>query len=566
MLEYLRIRDLALIENVELDFTKGMNVLTGETGAGKTFILKAIQFLLGEKLSADMVRAGSDKAQVEAVFYIGEAEYMLRRELIAETGRSRFFLNDSIASQETVKELRPSLILHVGQHGQQRLLQPSFQGKIIDSFLEDQSLIMQKEEAYKTLKTIVSSKSDLFCKIENLKERRELLELQQKEIEKVDPEDAEEEKLENLRTQYKSMDYIKNAYDEGFAILNGNGDTSLFDLLSQLERVLETLNKNQDFDHEMGTSYDALLTFKEEIKDLNARFRTIPQVNIELDMTLDEIEARLYELAQLKRKLNRTLPQILQLRDEIEENLSFLDACSLDIIRLEKEEIGAVKTLQNTLQKLNIEREKAARYFCNALQEELKGLGFSEKVAVIPEFVEHNLNKVNSHKDSTQKHLANKDTIINKKQNKNDLLEEHFDNLQENSSSCIEKTVRLLWAPNPGQVPQALDKIASGGELSRFLLAVIGLQEAQSEDATLIFDEVDAGIGGITLNRVAERLSSLAQKRQMLLITHWPQLAARAKNHFFISKEFTENETFSRCVRLSEKEKELELQRMAGEE
>ena len=530
MLEYLRIRDLALIENVELDFTTGMNVLTGETGAGKTFIMKAIQFLLGEKLSSDMVRAGSEKAQVEAVFYIGSEEYMLRRELIAETGRSRFFLNGNVTSQETVKELRPSLILHVGQHGQQRLLQSSFQAKIIDDFLEDKSILTEKDNDHKTLKKIIADKEALFVKIENLKDKRELLELQQKEIEKVEPEEGEEDKLEAMRKQYKSMDYIKNAYEEGLSILHGKGDSGLLSLLNQLERVLEMLNKNDDFDHQVGNAYESLLAFQEEVKDLNGRFRSSPEVDLDLEMSSDEIESRLYALAQLKRKLNRSLSQIVQLKDEIDTNLSFLDACSLDIIRLEKAEKDATLTLFATVDKLNKAREYAATHFCTALQEELKGLGFSEKVSVIPEFVPHILNK------------GAEDNI------------------------CVENTVRLLWAPNPGQAPQALDKIASGGELSRFLLAVIGLQESQSEDATLIFDEVDAGVGGITLNRVAERLTSLAEKRQMLLITHWPQLAARGKNHFRISKEFTENETFSRCIRLDEEMRKEELSRMAGNE
>ena len=543
MLEYLRIRDLALIENVELDFTKGMNVLTGETGAGKTFILKAIQFLLGEKLSSDIIRPGSEKAQVEAVFYIGSEEYMLRRELIAETGRSRFFLNGNVASQDVVKELRPSLILHVGQHGQQRLLQASFQAKLIDDFLEDKTLLTQKDDAHKALKNIISEKEVLFAKIETLKDKRELLELQQKEIEKVDPEEGEDEKLEAMRTQYKSMDYIKEAYEEGFSILHGNGDTGLLALLNQLERVLEMLNKNKDFDHKVSSSYEALLSFQEEARELGSRFRSSPKADLDIDMTSNDIESRLYALAQLKRKLNRSLSQIVQLKDEIDANLSFLDACSLDIIQLEKKEKEAVSALSAILSKLNLAREKAANHFCQALQEELKGLGFSEKVAVIPEFVPHVLNK-------------NTDGNTNENTAKN----------ADKKDSCIENTVRLLWAPNPGQPAQALDKIASGGELSRFLLAVIGLQQDQFEDATLIFDEVDAGVGGITLNRVADRLSSLADKRQMLLITHWPQLAARGKNHFQISKEFTENETFSRCIRLDEKQREEELSRMAGNE
>lgn len=527
MLEYLRIRDLALIDNTEMDFTAGMNVLTGETGAGKTFILKAIQFLLGEKLTADMVRKGKEKAQVEAIFYLGDTEYMLRRELLAETGRSRFFLNGNVSSQDSVKELRPMLILHVGQHGQQRLLQPSFQAALIDGFIADKNLIAQKEEAVKALKNCIQEKIDLTAKIAALTDKRELLEMQQVEIEKINPEPDEEETLEALRRQYKSIDHIRQAYDEGLEILFGGDGEGLISQLNRLERVLAALTKNDDFDHDMDSVYDALLNFQEEIKELSAKFRNVPSPEIDSDMSLNDIESRLYQLAQLKRKLNRSIAQIITLKAEVEENLSFLDACTLDMHSLEKKEKELTRNLQNILAEVNTAREQAGNLFCAALEKELSGLGFSEKVRVLPEFTEHNINK---------------------------------DGLE----PCMEKTVRLLWAPNPGQNPQPLDKIASGGELSRFLLAVIGLQQSQYEDATLIFDEVDAGVGGITLNRVADRLSALAEKRQMLLITHWPQLAARGKNHFKISKEIIDDETYSRCIRLNEEQRRQELERMAG--
>lgn len=528
MLEYLRIRDLALIDDTELDFTKGMNVLTGETGAGKTFILKAIQFLLGEKLSADMVRKGKEKAQVEAIFYLGDTEYMLRRELMAETGRSRFFLNGNVSSQESMKELRPLLILHAGQHGQQRLLQPSFQANLIDDFMEDKTLLSQKEEIHKALKACVQEKKDLLAKIETLKDKRELLEMQQAEIEKVNPETGEEEYLENLRQQFKSIDHIRQSYEEGLEILFGSDNSGgLLSQLNHLERILLSLNKDTDFDHDVDSVYESLLNFQEEAKELSAKFRTVPSPDIDSSMSLNDIESRLYKLAQLKRKLNRSIDQIVNLKEEIEENLSFLDACNLDIIRIEKKEKELTHALQEILVKTNGARESASQKFCSALEKELAGLGFSEKVQVIPEFKEHDINK---------------------------------DGLE----PCMEKVVHLLWAPNPGQNPQPLDKIASGGELSRFLLAVIGLQQSQYEDATLIFDEVDAGVGGITLNRVAERLSALAEKRQMLLITHWPQLAARGKNHFKITKEFIDDETYSRCVRLNEEQRKSELERMAG--
>ena len=185
MLEYLRIRGLALIDDMELEFGEGMNVLTGETGAGKSFILKAINFVLGDKLTTDMVRPGRDKAQVEALFTRhgenGEEEVVLRRELSASSGRSHFFLNGALTSQDAVRALRPALLFHVSQHGQQRLLQPAYQAALIDSFLPDQTIVARKDALVRELKDVAEQRRRLLDRMEMLSEKRELLEMQQKE-------------------------------------------------------------------------------------------------------------------------------------------------------------------------------------------------------------------------------------------------------------------------------------------------------------------------------------------------------------------------------------------------
>lgn len=525
MLEYLRIRDLALIEDMELEFGPGMNALTGETGAGKSFILKAINFLLGDKLSVDMVRPGRERAQVEALFAGADGDLVLRRELLAETGRSRFFLNGNLSSQDAVRELRPSLVLHAGQHGQQRLLQPAYQAFLVDSFMGVPELLERKEAVLKSLRECAEQRRELEAKVTALRERRDLLEMQQKEIDRVAPEAGEEERLEAQRTELRGFERVREQYDRGLGLLRGEDGHGLLEILGGLERVLETLAHDDDT---LTPFLNSLLSFREEMQELDRLFRHPPLPAGAGDP--DQLEARLYALAQLKRKLHRTLPEILSLKEEVEENLSFLDSCGLDIHRLEKQEMELAGTLSDLLNRINSERGTAAARFCRALESELAGLGFSDRVHVEPEMTLHEL-------------WPAVGTI----------------------PACQEARVRLLWAPNPGQPPQPLDRIASGGELSRFLLAVVGLQ-AQSEGATLIFDEVDAGVGGITLNRVAERLEQLAERRQMLLITHWPQLAARAERHFRVTKEVLGDETFTRCQRLRDEERDAELARMAGHE
>ena len=516
MLEYLHIRDLALISDMELEFASGMNVLTGETGAGKSFILKALNFLMGERLGADMVRPGKERAQVEALFMRSGEELIVRRELIAETGRSRLFINDTLASQETIKELRTTRLVHTSQHGQQKLLQPNFQAKLIDDWMNQPDLLAARNTLLKELKEAAERKEALRTRFRELADRRELLEMHLTEIEKVSPAEGEEEQLEAMRAEWRGTEQLRRHYERAQMILRGE-ETGLLEQIGHLERALELLAGD---DEDMAAYLESAVSFRQTIAELERKLRRPPLPQADIDP--EQIEARLFELAQLKRKLHRTLPEILALREEIQDNLSFLDACTLDIRHVEKREKQLQEQLAGVLALLNPERRKAGESFTRKLESELQGLGFSQYVRVSADWSEVAL-----------------------------------------FPGCVEDRVRLLWSHNPGQQPQPLDKIASGGELSRFMLAVVSVQE-HDEEATLIFDEVDAGVGGLTLNKVAERLEALAQRRQMLLITHWPQLASRAFRHFRVTKQVKDGKTFTQCIRLDERERKTELARMAG--
>jgi DNA repair protein RecN (Recombination protein N) len=493
-----------------------MNVLTGETGAGKSFILKSIEFLMGERLTADMVRPGGEKAQVEALFSLSDGELVLRRELVAETGRSRFFINDSLSSQEAVRTLRPRLILHATQHGQQRLLQPAFQSRLVDDWMGQDALLAEKNDLVRQWKDIADRLEETRRRMRELEDRRELLEMRRRMIDKIAPQPEEEEKLELLRREWRDQETARRHCERIGHALHGEQDSGLLAQLSVLEQSLEHLAKtDEDFREYLKAAGQFRLSMRELEQDLRRR-----PSSAERDM--EELEARLYALAQLKRKLQRTLPEILALRAEIDASLSFLDVCGLDIGQWEKEQAAIREQLARAVGRINALRREAAARFAATLEKELLGLGFSEHVRVVPEFASHEL-----------------------------------------APGCREERVRLLWAPNPGQAAQALDRIASGGELSRFLLGVMFIA-ARHEEATLIFDEVDAGVGGATLNRVGERLELLAGQRQMLLITHWPQLAARAVRHFSISKTVLSGRTFTQCLRLEDADRKKELDRMAG--
>lgn len=517
MLEYLRIRNLALIEDMELEFASGFNVLTGETGAGKSFILKALNFLTGDRLTADMVRAGREKAQVEALFVLPDGEYVLRRELTAATGRSRLFINDQLSSQEATRSLRPSLIVHTSQHGQHKLLSASYQAKLLDTFMKRTELLEQRDETLRALKELAARRHSLEERSKTLEERRDVLEYQQHEIEKVAPEAGEEEALETRRNELREAATLYEGFEQASLLLRGDDGPGVFELLSQLERSLEGLSK---IDTSFAEDVEAVALYRGTLHELERRLRRRPTISD--DKEAEEIEERLFVLAQLKRKLRRSLEEIVDLRTEIDENLSFLDMCGLELKQLERQEASLSDTLRAILAELNPARHTLAEELSRSLEKELAGLGFSEHVRVLFSFTP-----------------------------------------EEIWHDCFEERARLLWVPNPGQSPQPLDKIASGGELSRFLLAVVGLM-AQGESATLIFDEVDAGVGGLTLNHVANRLESLASHRQVLCITHWPQLAARAARHFQVRKVVDNGVTFTLCEQLDKEAIHEELVRMAG--
>ncbi|MDK2954782.1 MAG: repair protein RecN [Desulfovibrionales bacterium] len=517
MLELLRIKSLALIDDLSLEFSPGLNVLTGETGAGKSFIMRAVDFLTGEALDRDMVRTGADKAMVEALFVMEDGEELvLRRELNRETGRSRMFLNDQLSSRDAVRSLRAALIQHTSQHSQQRLLSPAFQAALVDGFLPKQELLEERRVLLASLRETARKKDEIQQRLAGLADRRDFMEHQLREIEKVGPKPGEEESLlrrkEALRERQRASQSVDAALD---LIL---GQEGLTDRTSALCRELARIGEIfPDYEPER----DAMEAFRERLLDLEVRLRGQRMDDGPYE-SLDDIESRLFDLSRLKRSLNRSLESIGQLRDELEEHLSFLDAGALDLKNLDKEERALASRLEGVLEDLYKVRSDTAKDVAARLEKELAGLGFSEHVRIRFEFAAQELHP------GVQEHKP-----------------------------------RLLWIPNPGQPARPLEEIASGGELSRFLLALSSLG-AEEGRPTLIFDEVDAGVGGLTLTAVGERIRALARRQQILLITHWPQLAGLADRHFQVSKEVRNGETFTRCVGLSAEQVRQELSRMAG--
>ncbi len=518
MLELLRIRDLALIEDVELEFSPTMNVLTGETGAGKSFILRAVDFLTGEKMQRNMIRPGKDKAVVEALFITSEGDTVIRRELSAETGRSRVYVNDRLSSQETIRELRPNLIIHTSQRGQQKLLSPAHQARVLDAFLPKQTILAEKNSLKTELNTLLKRKDEIATRSSELERQREFLEFQRTEIDKVGPQSDEEEQLEELRGTLKAQEKADECVQRGLEIICG--ENGLGAMLAELSHQMDNIARLAP---SLAGERDAVEDFRLRVGELEGTLKRNP-VEQACEGNLDQIESRLFELSRLKRSLKRTLPEILGLQATVEENLSFLDSCNLKLAQLSREEAAAAKKLNAILARVNKARRESSESFCRRMEAELADLGFSGHARVGVSFTE-----------------------------------------EEVYPGIVELRGRLLWIPNPGQPPQPLDKIASGGELSRFMLALTALMSGSGEHLpSLLFDEVDAGVGGLTLGALGDKLAALASRQQVLVVTHWPQLAARADRHFTISKEVIDNETYTGCQRLGRDAVHEELVRMAG--
>jgi DNA repair protein RecN (Recombination protein N) len=516
MLEVLRIKNLALIEDMELEFHPGLNVLTGESGAGKSFILKALDFIMGEKIQASMIRPGTEKAMVEAMFALDGQEIILRRELSGETGRSRFFLNDSLSSQDRVQSMRDKLLIHTSQHGRQKLLKPGFHGLILDSFLPDKTLLTERNQLLAELQKISSEKKALESRLSDLSEKREYLEFQSSQIEKVKPVKGEEEELIAKRERIRNRAQLAQSVQKALNILH-NPEIRLLESFFELKKTITILAEHDP----------AFSTLSGELENIQALFedmdQTLRATNTQADTAeLESVESRLWELAQLRRKLNRTLEQILLLEQEINENISFLDQGKLSLMQLKKKEQAIGSELSGVISRLDATRKKSALELKIRLEEELRFLGFSRHIRI--------------------------DFLFSP--------EEIYPGISEDK-------LRLLWVPNPGQPPQPLDRIASGGELARFLLAMVGLKSEQNLP-TLLFDEVDAGIGGTILNQVGRRIRDLATDRQVILITHWAQLACLAQKHFLVQKNVAEGETYTSCQGLNKQESKQEMARMVG--
>jgi len=533
MLLELRIQDFAVIDRVAVRLAPGLNVLTGETGAGKSIIVGALSLLLGERASADLVRAGADRAVVEGVFDIEgredilelladqglEAEdghLILRREVSA-TGRGRAWVGGAATTAAFVGELGRRLVDLHGQHEHQTLLRPEEQRAILDAYAESTALAEAVRSAHARLMECRRRLQELERRRSAAEQRAELLRYQVEEIESARLREDEEELLE---AEAQRLEHA-----EDLARLSGTLHQALYAAedavtarLGELRRTLDHLIR---IDPSQADARELLESALYTLDELGRRMGEYA-ARIEYDPArLEEIRRRQDLLFRLRAKYGPTLADVIATGRRAREELDILDRSALDRRALEKEEAEARAELERLAGELSARRAVAAERLAEevgALLPEL-GLGGRFEVALDP--------------------------------------------LPEIGAAGAE-AVEFRVALNVGFEPRPLARVASGGELSRVMLALKTILARLDRVPSLVFDEIDTGIGGVTANRVAENLRRVAECHQVFVITHLPQIAARADHHLRVEKVEVGGRVATRLTELTGEERVRELARMLG--
>jgi DNA repair protein RecN (Recombination protein N) len=544
MLVELRIRNFAIIEEAALAFGPGLNVVSGETGAGKTIVMTALGLLLGGRASPELIRTGAKEAVVQGIFALeGEAplpeaaewidpnnprELVIRR-VIAEGGRSRVSINDNAATVQGLARLGAALVQIYGQHEQQTLLLRENHQQILDRHAGLEHELTEYRAVFDHGREIRDRLSEL---ARRERERSDLLELARfrvSEIERVEPTPGEDEALLAERTILANATRLAAAATAAEQALYG-GDSAAMDVVSQAH---SQLNEAATLDAALNEPLEMMATARANLEEAAHSLRAYA-ARIEADPArLEEVDNRLQELGRIKRKYGGTLESASETLALARREITELEAVSGSRIETEQELQHTLDDLYGKAAALRSRRECAGAELKRRMEAELKTLGMRNAV------LEASLGRVSP-------------------------ADAEFVRDGNALGSTGGDTVEFQLAPNLGQPPLPLARIASGGELSRVMLALKRLEAQRRGVATMIFDEVDAGIGGAVAEIVGRKLNQLARYHQILCVTHLAQIAAFADSHFVVEKTERRGATRSRVAALKPADRAGEIARMLG--
>lgn len=547
MLKSLFIKDYALIETTEINFGKGLNIITGETGAGKSILVDAISLLLGERASNDVIRKGAEKSIVEGIFdvtnnksiekYSKENDIDYRDELIVRReislkGTNRCFINDSPVPLSQIKEIGDLLVDLHGQHEHQSLLKVETHIDFLDQVTDNLNLLNDYQTKYKQLQIKLKDFNSLIHNEKLIKEKKDLYEFQIKEIDEVNPQPDEEDKLEKelllLENAEKllniSNDIYNSLYESENSIIDNLGfvKNKLSELLSIDKSIEETV---KDFE----TSFALLKDVSHTIRSYKDKINLDPE-------KLNEIRERLGLITLLKKKYGGTLKSLIEYRDKIGKEYELAENFSHKISELEKDINSLRKELGEIAKLISNKRINSSKKIKKEVECVLKVLGIPDS-----KFEVKITNQIEDDSSSNFIILDNKKYKCNEK---------GFD------------FVEFFISTNLGEDLKPLTKVASGGEVSRIMLALKSVLAKTDKLPILIFDEIDTGISGRIAQKVGQVLYELAQNHQIIAITHLPQIAGFGDFHFSVEKRKINERVISSIKLLNNNERVNEIAKL----
>ncbi len=509
MLSQINIKKFLYITDISLNLSKNLNVFTGETGVGKSLIVDAISFVLGEKgkiNEGDFVELVFENIKNE---FSEEGTLIVAREI--RNGKSIYFLNGRRATLSTIKEATKDIIEIHGQHHQQKLFSSDYHREIIDNFSNLNQLLSEFKDKFLKLKEIEKKEKNLREEQSNRLKELDIIQYQLQELEELNLQENEKEHLEQEYNYLSNIQSVKQIVSESLTLLNESENSTL----DNLGLVIKNLSKISDVSPEIKKIVEELEEAKAIVENVSY---SLSGLDTDVDIgKLYEIEERLNQINRLEKKYNVNFEELLNLEKEFKDRINYLQNMEFMLPEIEKERQKLQKEVYELAEKISQIRK--------------------EKSIIFDKQVQKHLNE-----------LALKDSIF-----KTEIREKSLDRFGKDK-------IQFLFSGNKGFEPTPINETASGGEISRISLAVKLVSKNSVE--SMIFDEIDTGIGGKTALKMAKKLKDLSQYFQVILITHLPQIAVLADKHFYIEKEFSEGKTVAKVSEIQGSEKEKEIARM----
>src|SRR5215813_7510576 len=525
MLRFLRIRNFALIDQLELHFEEGFNLLSGETGAGKSIIVDTLGLLAGAKASAEMVRTGESRAIIEAIFELdlraeldrfgldAEGDEVIVRREISSDERNRVYVNNQPTTVSALRELAPLLLDIHGQHEQQTLLDHSSQLALIDAFAESTALTGQLRDLFAAAERAEAELAELTAEQTRKSERLDLLTFQHDEIQKADPKPGETESARQRLNVLCNAGKLLEAAARGYESLY-ESEASVLSAIAQSQRAIRDAAQH---DSRLQPIAEQIETARISIQDIAYALRDYAE-QIEADpRELERVQTRLAELERLHRKYG---PDLLEHVHKVRREMDSIGLTETKKEQLQAEISGIRQQYTETALQLSKKQKTASKKLKTAIKQKLKSLTMPHAHFIIA-----------------------------------------WTDVSPGRASGIDRP-ELLISANPGEEPRALEKIASGGELSRMMLALRTVLAVDDTRKTLVFDEIDAGIGGKAAETVGQKLKELSSRYQIFCVTHLAQIAAFADHQYRIDKLILDGRSVTRVEALTGEARIEELVRM----